>query len=113
MQRTTGTALDISRLVSAATVNATVAKAAPGFLYGWVVSNANAAARYLKLYDLATAPTVPVMTVMVPPGRTSIAQLPAGIGFRSGIAFGLSTAAADADTGAVAAGELLVNLFYR
>ncbi len=44
--------------VSTADTNATSVKASAGTHYGVQAGNVNAAARYLKLYDKATAPTV-------------------------------------------------------
>lgn len=117
LQQTYGAALETSRLISAATTNATVAKASGGKLFGWSCSNINAAVRYLKIYNKATAPTVgtdvPQLTLALPPGLVTHAQFPMGITFTAGISFALTTAAADADTGAVAAGEQVVNLLLR
>lgn len=61
----------VSRIVSAAnTTNATSAKAGPGYLHHISGYNAAAAARYLKLYNKASAPTVgtdtPFMTIYLP-----------------------------------------------
>jgi hypothetical protein len=116
-QFTGGSGPDVARLVSEATTNATVAKASPGRLFGWVASNTNAAARYLKVYDKATAPTVgtdvPVLTVMLPVGGVAAYDMREGIVFTRGISFALTAGAADADTAAVGAAESLVNLFIR
>lgn len=116
--RTSG-GLSISRVISAATTNATSVKASAGQVFGWFASNVNAAARYLKLYNKASAPTVgsdtPVMTILIP-GNTAGAgtniEYTNGIAFATGIALALTTGVADADTGAVAANELVVNLLY-
>lgn len=106
-----------SRLNSAATTNATVVKAGGAELYGWSLYNANAAVRYVKLYDKATAPTVgtdtPVIVLPVPPGAAIAALGEQGIGFTRGLTFATTTGAADSDTAAVAANEIIVNLFYR
>lgn len=108
------------KLVSAATTNATSVKASAGTVYLITASNVNAAARYLKLYNKASAPTVgtdtPVFTFIIP-GNTAGAgtniPLPAmGVNFSTGIAFALTTGIADADTGAVAASDIAVNLAY-
>lgn len=104
------------QLVSAATTNATVVKSTPGIVTSIVASNVNAAARYLKLYNKATAPTVgtdvPVQTYMLPPTGTVSLMLDKPLWFSAGIAFALTTGAAVADTAAVAASELLVNIGY-
>lgn len=116
-QLTGGSSLDVSRLLSAGTTNATAVKAGPGKLFGWYFYNANAAVRYLKLYDKASAPTVgtdtPKLTIPIPPGAAANVDFGAGIGFSSGIGLALTTGVADADTAAVAANEIVINLFYR
>jgi hypothetical protein len=116
-QVTAGNGPEVARLVSAATTNATVAKATPGRLFGWVASNTNAAVRYLKIYDTAAAPavgtTVPRLTILLPVGNSAAHDLADGIVFSSGISFALTSGAADADTGAVGAAESIVQLFYR
>jgi len=108
------------KLVSAATTNATSVKASAGTVGYIAVSNVNAAARYLKLYNKASAPTVgtdtPVHTFIIP-GNTAgagsnIMLPPQGIAFSTGIAFALTTEATDAGTTAVAANEIVVNLGY-
>lgn len=109
-----------SKLVSAATTNATSLKASAGQIGYIFAGNVNAAARYLKLYDKASAPTVgtdtPVHTFMIP-GNTAgsgfALNIPAGIVFSTGIAFALTTGAGDSDTGAVAASEITVNIGYK
>ena len=112
--------VSISRLISASGTNATVAKASAGQVYGWSFYNTNAAARYIKLYNKATAPTVgtdtPVLTLLVPgnaAGAGNNFEMTAGIPFATGIGFGTTTGMADSDTGAVGASEVIVNLFYK
>lgn len=105
------------KLISAATTNATVIKASAGQLYSLQVINLNAATRYLKFYDKASAPTVgtdtPVQTLPIPPNGTTgggfVLPIPVGMAFSNGIAFALTTGIADSDTGAVAANEIVVN----
>ena len=102
-----------TNLNSAASTNATVVKSSAGTLFGINVSNINAAARFLKLYNKATAPTVgtdaPFLTIPVPAGSCQAVGFGSrGIRFATGIGFALTTGAADSDTGAVAANELKV-----
>jgi hypothetical protein len=111
--------LTMHKAVSAASTNATSLKASAGQIYGIQVFNVNAAARYLKLYNKATAPTVgtdtPVKTIMIPgntAGAGAVIAWPPGIAFGTGIAYALTTGIADSDTGAVAASELVVNIDY-
>lgn len=107
----------VFKLVSAATTNATAVKTTPGVVYGWYNSNVNAAVRYLKLYDKASAPTVgtdiPKLTLILPTNGAPAIQLPQGISFTTGIALALTTEATDAGTTAVAVSEIVVNLFYK
>lgn len=110
-----------NQVISAATTNATSVKASSGQVGGWYLSNINAAARYLKLYDLAVAPTVGTstakMTIAIPGGGAAGAganiEFTQGIAFTTGVALALTTGVANTDTGAVAANEIVVNLMYR
>ena len=95
--------------------NGVVVKGAPGQLYGYHVINQAAAARYVKIYNKATAPTnadTPLMTIAM--AATSNATLDAsnGIAFTAGIGLRATTALADADVGAPAGNDVVVNLFY-
>lgn len=112
--------LSMSKTVSAASTNATSLKASAGKIYSIQASNVNAAARYLKLYNKSSAPTVgtdtPVKTLIIP-GNTAGAGtnivFPTGIEFATGIAFALTTEATDAGTTGVAASEIVVNIDYK
>lgn len=111
----------VSRIASsAATTNATVAKASAGDLFAVQGYNTTASVVYLKLYNKATAPTVgtdtPIKTIAIPPN----APIPSncawanGLYFSTGIAYALTGAAADSDTTAVAAGAIVgLNLDYQ
>ena len=103
------------RLVSAASTNATNVKASAGAVgFLWAV-NLNAAVRYLKLYNKASAPTVgtdtPIATLPIPASATGagfMIPIPGGVAFTTGIAYAVTTGPTDADTGAVAANEIFV-----
>lgn len=104
------TALNIN---SAATTNATSVKTSAGTLYNISASNINAAARYIKLYNKASAPTVgtdvPVLTMLIPAGSTIDHDFGLiGHRFSLGIALAITSGAADSDTGAVAVNEIKV-----
>jgi hypothetical protein len=108
-----------SKTISAATTNATSVKASAGQVFGIVASNVNAAARYLKLYDKASAPTVgtdvPVLTLILPGATTGggiVLNFPVGVAFANGIAFAVTSGAADSDTGAISASESIINVLY-
>lgn len=112
-----------ARLLSAAaSTNGTSVKASAGNVFKIVGVNTNAAARYLKLYNKASGPTVgtdtPVATLYLPPTAVNGGQFNFDFGgqplyFATGIAYALTTAAADADTGALTAGDVVaMNIFY-
>ena len=111
--------LTMHKTTSAATTNATSVKASAGQVYAIQCFNVNAAVRYLKLYNKASAPTVgtdtPVKTLAIP-GNTAgagfVASWPCGLAFGTGIAFALTTEATDAGTTGVAANEITVNIDY-
>lgn len=90
-------------------------KASAGVLYGVTVTNSNASARYLKLYNLAsgaTSASTPYRRYLIPAGGGVREQFPYGLIFDTGIGLRLTTGAADNDANAVAASEILVNLDY-
>lgn len=107
-----------ARLASAAaSTNATVVKVGPGAVFHVSGYNANAAARYLKIYNKATAPTVgtdvPIHTEYLAPQAKFSISFPAGLAFATGIGFGLTTGGADNDTAALTAGDILaMNIAY-
>ena len=109
----------VSRKLSENNTTGISAKASAGQVYGWYITNTNAAARYVKIYNKATAPAVgtdtPIMTLVIPGNATgagtNVAFNP-GIAFATGIGYGITTGIADNDTGAPAANEVVVNLFY-
>lgn len=106
-------------LISVASTNATSVKAAAAVLYQIVVNNLNAAARYLKIYDKASAPVVgtdvPVLTIALPPGQLVNIPLAGdyGMALANGLAYALTAGIADTDVAAVAASEHAVNLLYK
>lgn len=105
-------------LSSAATTNATSAKASAGNLFRIIGNNTVASKRYLKIYNKATAPTVgtdtPILTLVIQPSGPFVFDLGAnGHYFGTGIAYAITGAAADADTTAISAGDIeCLNLTY-
>lgn len=105
-------------LISAASTNATSVKASAGTVNHIVVNNINAAVRYFKLYNKASAPTVgtdtPVLTLAIPAGSVqSIVLGTRGLRLGTGIAYALTTGITVADTGAVSASEHAVHISYE
>ena len=108
-------------IISSNTNNAALVKSTAGQVLGWYITNTNASVRYVKLYNKATSPTVgtdtPVLTIPIP-GNTAGAGctvfIPTGIDeFPNGIGIGIVTGVAHSDNTAVAANEIVVNLFYK
>jgi hypothetical protein len=91
-------------------------KATPGVLYGYYIYNNATSTRYVKLYNKATAPTVgtdtPVLTLPIPASAAANVTFNKGIKFELGIGLGAVTAVADNSTGAPAANDVTINLFY-
>lgn len=105
--------------ISAASTNATSTKASAGWLHFIIATNVNAAVRYLKLYDKASAPTVgtdtPKFIVPIPPSNLTPQFLffTNPVYFGTGIAWALTTGIANSDTGAVSASEHAIDLGYE
>jgi hypothetical protein len=100
--------------ISAASTNATSSRAAGCILYGYAISNNNAAVRFIKFYDKGSAPTVgtdvPVHVIMVPANSIVIRAMPGnGMSFYKGCAWATTTGLADNDTGAVGASDLIID----
>jgi hypothetical protein len=108
-------------LLTAATNNATSLKASAGKVGGWVFSNANAAARYVKFYNKASAPApatdTPVFVVAVPGGTAALPTVvtsndAVGMAFATGIAFAVVGGMGDTDNTSVSAGDMSVDIKY-
>jgi hypothetical protein len=103
----------VSRVVSsAATTNATNVKASPGKVHEISAYNTTATIRYLKLYNKATPPTAgadtPFVTLVLPPNSQLVISYPnGGLYFTTGIGFAITTLAADSDTTAIGAGDIV------
>lgn len=102
---------------SAATTNATNVKATGGNIYSLNVLNTNAAIRYLKLYNKATAPTVgtdaPIRTILLPPTSNTAIHLGINpLACSAGIGYALTAGAPDADVAAVGAGDVILDIQY-
>jgi hypothetical protein len=103
---------------SAASTNATSIKASAGTVYGIVATNNNAAVRYLKIYNKASAPVVgtdvPVLTLHLPTVNNANVPIGAnGLRFSNGIALALTVSSGDSATDAVAAGEIKVAISFN
>lgn len=101
---------------AAASTNATSVKASAGRVHSFTVHNSAAAAKFLKFYNKASAPTVgtdtPVLVYPVAAGQSLNVAPPGGISFDTGIAYAMTGAVADSDTTALTANDLILNLVY-
>lgn len=103
--------------VCEASTNGTLVKNSACNLNDIVVSNAAASARFLKIYNKATAPTVgtdvPIRTVRIPADTTlSLNFGTFGIRLSTGLAFAVTAGMADTDATAVGANEVIVDMSY-
>jgi len=115
--QTTGGATNF-RINAAATTNATNVKASAGQVYGWCLTNAAAALRYVRLFNLATAPTVgtstPTQTIILAANGGEVCQsFDFGIVYATGIAFDITGANGDSDATAVTANDVSGALYFQ
>lgn len=103
----------VARLISAAaSTNATSVKTTSADLFRIGGYNAAASLRYLKIYNKTAAPTVgtdtPVLTIPLEPSKAFSMALggTGGIYLSAGLAYAITTGAADNDTGALTAGDV-------
>jgi hypothetical protein len=101
-------------VVSAATTNVAQIKATAGRVFGWCLSNTTASWRYVKLHNIAsaTAGAGVVQTIGIPPNDKAVCSFPHGIGFATAISRSIVTGAADADTTATGAADVVGDIFF-
>lgn len=107
------------KLIATASTNANVIKNSGGNLYSIIAIGLTSTVRYLKLYNKATTPVVgtdvPLMTIPIPAntqGAGFSIAFSMGPNFPLGIGIAITSGSADNDTGAVGAGDVIVNLTY-
>ena len=109
-------AASVSKVTAAATTNATSVKASAGRLVGFTMCNTTAAFKFLRLYNLAVAPTVgtsvPYYVIGIPPNSTVISNRDGGVAFATGIAYAITGLVGDLDATATAANDVIGSLFY-
>jgi hypothetical protein len=105
------------RQVSGASTNLALVKAYAGNLTGAVIINTNAAARFVKLYESTDLPTVgttvPALTIEIPASSQVVINQHAAVNFSRSIWMATTVNAADSDTTAVGAGDLITQLFVE
>ena len=105
--------------ISLASTNATVINPQQSKLYVVSAIGLTSTVRYLKFYDSPVAPTVgtdlPVFTIPVPAntqGAGIVIPFNIPTDFSTGLSFAITSGSANGDTGAVGAGDVIVNLTY-
>jgi hypothetical protein len=107
---------NVVRVAAAASTNATLVKATPGNVFGFLFMSNAAAAKtaFIKFYDKASAPTVgtdtplftvPLVSTTTIPGFAEL-DLPVGVPFKTGIAYAITAGVADTDVAAVALNDV-------
>lgn len=109
----------MSSSISTAAVLSAVVKASPGKVFAITCMNINAAARFVRIYNMTTAPAstdgANILWRGIIPGSTTGAGFTIylkGLQCTTGIGIRASTGIADNDTGALAANELVFNVEY-
>jgi hypothetical protein len=107
----------VQRIKAAASTNATSVKASAGQVYGWALYNNTASARFVKIYNKASSPTVgtdtPAFTIIIPASGGTNVEWSNGIPLGTGIALAITGLIADSDTTAVAADDVHGVLLYK
>ena len=110
VQNATATGLTQTRVVAAATTNATSLKASAGNIAAIDLFNVATYTVFLKLYNKISAPTVgtdtPVWTIPIPATGGFSIDFSQGEYFSTGIAFAITKLQADSDTTALVAGDV-------
>jgi hypothetical protein len=93
-------------------------KTSAGQVTGYYYANISTGWRYIKLYNATAAnttvgTTTPQCTFPVPPGSAANISFPYPITFTTAICAAATTGVADNDTGAPAANDVIVNIFYK
>lgn len=96
-------------------------KASAGAVFGWYIANLATSTRFVKFYNdtaanVTVGTTTPVITLPIPGNSTDDVAANAlgghGIVFSTAITVAATTGVADADTGAPAANDVVINVFY-
>jgi hypothetical protein len=107
---------DIYHKISAASTNAAVIKAEAALFTGYMIVNTAAQFSYVKLYDKATTPTVgtdtPAVVIGVPPASAANVTIAPPAEFLTGLGIATTTGIADSDSGAVAANDLAITIYF-
>jgi hypothetical protein len=107
----------LARVKAAASTNATSLKGSAGQLYGYALFNNTASAKFVKIYNKASAPTVgtdtPAFTIIVPASGGANVEWSMGIPLGTGVAYAITGAVADSDTTSTAADDVHGLILYK
>lgn len=104
------------RAVSTATTNAAVVKASPGVLWGYYITNLSILMRFVKLYNLTSAPSsgsTAFIRMGIPGEGAANVALTSPIEFTVGIGIAIVTTLQDSAFNAIGADEVAVTLVYE
>lgn len=108
-----------SRMATADTNAVQVGAAGRRRLLGYSIANNTASAKYVRFYNKATAPNpaadaaLVVLRVLVPANGIAAFHIANGLdGFAQGLGIAATGAAGDSDATALAANDLLINVFF-
>lgn len=102
-------------LVSAGNTNATLIKSGQSKIIGWSIQNTTSTAKFVKLHNGATAPTAGVgvvQTIGIPANWRDNYTIDGGIFYSLGLGITTTNLGADADSTAILAGDLIIDIFY-
>jgi hypothetical protein len=105
----------VFHLAAAASTNAISVKGSAGTLTGYAVTNTNAAIRYICFHNVAGVPTAGAGVFIkfgIPGGGAANVSFSTPISFNAGIGITTVVNPLDSDATAVAANDLVINLFY-
>lgn len=93
-------------------------KASAGTLYGMIISNAAASARFLKLFNVASGgvtpgTTVPDMTIGIQANQSINMEFPLGINFATALTAIATNLVADADNTAPTANDITITFLIK
>jgi hypothetical protein len=113
---TTTTGLSVAKVNSLATTNASLVKTGAARVYAYHLSNTTALWRFVKFYNKATAPVVgtdvPIYTVPLAPNSSTIYCQTIPLSHALGLGIAITAGAADNDTMAVAASDVVGHIDY-
>jgi hypothetical protein len=97
---------------------AVAVKASAGQIYQINATNVNAAARYLKIFNVAAASvtvgtTAPTLRIALPPSVSVNINFPQGVAFDTAISAAVVTTAADNGSTGGTAAETILNIAYK